>query len=401
MISQLYIENFRSIEKATFDFGRITLLTGSNNSGKSSVMYALQCLQGIRQNPNRPLDALFNLPAINLGGFKDVVHKKDDDKSIILKIKLSDETSFDADYRIRLSKLSSHVFCSIQKPFRFGMGTDVSFPFTGITKHTHLLEIPETDLKLGIEFDGFNFIHRPLDSYQISTKLKNSIDTVFKELNIFGYELEFVPIRRGFFQPSFGRVPLQIDITTEDEIATQISLDFDLQASISHYLEKIANRSFNVRVIPNTAVFFFQTTDKETVFTADLVNEGLGTNQLVTMLAKVLQPNKKFICIDEPEIHLHPSMIEKLVEALVEISCKQDKQFLLSTHSEHFVTCLLSEVVKKNLQPDDLKVYYLTKDQQTTKVEHQAVNADGQIEGGLKNFYESELKNLETFFKIA
>ena len=405
MISQLHIENFRSIEKATFDFGRITLLTGSNNSGKSSVMYALQCLQGIRQNPNRPLDALFNLPAINLGGFKDVVYKKNERTDIVLKITLQGREDYEVVYSINISSTISRTAYFIRRPIETPRDYfTFTFPFSNIgAKKSNLIPLPvDYGIQLCIDFDGFNFsLNQPYFPKPLPSKLKYDLEALLISLNGFHEVIELIPVRRGFIKPSFGRVPLQIDITTEDEIATQISLDLDLQDEISNYLKKITNRSFAVRVIPNTSVFFLRTTDLETGFENELVNEGTGTNQLVTMLAKALQPNKKFICIDEPEIHLHPSMIEKLVEALVEISYKQDKQFLLSTHSEHFVTCLLSEVVKKNLQPDDLKVYYLTKEQQTTKVEHQAVNADGQIEGGLKNFYESELKNLETFFKVT
>jgi predicted ATPase len=401
MISQLHIENFRSIEKATIDLGRITLLTGSNNSGKSSVLYALQCLQGIRQNPNRTLDALFNLPSINLGGFDNVVHKKDITRDIKLKITLKDQDKYEVDYILELSKKISRVGYSIKYPLQFGGIVALSFPYISFDIGSHSTKILNTDIELNIKYDGISLFYEPANSYPIPTELKNNIDKQFQQFNSFAYIIEFVPMSRGFLKPYFGRVPLQEQINSADEVATQISLDFDLQGYISHYLEKIADRRFNVRVIPNTAVFYMQTTDVKTGFTTDLVNEGTGTNQLVTMLAKALQPDKKFICIDEPEIHLHPSMIAKLVEALVEIAYTQDKQFMLSTHSEHFVTCLLAEVVKKNLQPDDLKVYYLTKDDQQTNIEHQTVNADGQIEGGLKNFYEAELSNLETFFKIA
>ena len=144
-----------------------------------------------------------------------------------------------------------------------------------------------------------------------------------------------------------------------------------------------------------------RTKDKNTGFTADLVNEGLGTNQLVTILAKVLQDKNKFICIDEPEIHLHPSIIDKLVSVLIEIAEHEGKQFLVSTHSEHFITSLLNSVAKKEVKNDDVKVYYLTKDGKETKIESQAINAHGQIEGGLKNFYASELDNLKTLFKIT
>ena len=131
------------------------------------------------------------------------------------------------------------------------------------------------------------------------------------------------------------------------------------------------------------------------------MNEGLGTNQLVTILAKIMQKNNKFICIDEPEIHLHPSIIDKLVSVLIEMSEHEDKQFLVSTHSEHFINSLLKNVVEGKIKNDDVRVYFLNKTRKETNTEYQEINSDGQIEGGLKNFYQTELNNLKTFFKIT
>ena len=86
---------------------------------------------------------------------------------------------------------------------------------------------------------------------------------------------------------------------------------------------------------------------------------------------------------------------------MVEIAEQEGKQFLVSTHSEHFITALLNSVIKKESGNEDIKVYYLTKEGKETKAEEQAINKYGQIEGGLKNFYAAELDNLKTLFKIA
>jgi len=55
------LSNFRGIENADIDMAPITVLTGANNSGKSSVMYGLLVLKNIFANPNQPLDSFFNL----------------------------------------------------------------------------------------------------------------------------------------------------------------------------------------------------------------------------------------------------------------------------------------------------------------------------------------------------
>jgi predicted ATPase len=115
----------------------------------------------------------------------------------------------------------------------------------------------------------------------------------------------------------------------------------------------------------------------------------------------IIKINNKFICIDEPEIHLHPTIIDKLVSVLIEMAEHEDKQFLISTHSEHFISSLLKNVVKGNIKNDDVKLYYLNKTRKETHIEFQEINRDGQIKGGLKNFYDTEINNLKTFFKIT
>lgn len=114
-----------------------------------------------------------------------------------------------------------------------------------------------------------------------------------------------------------------------------------------------------------------------------------------------MQKNNKLICIDEPEIHLHPTIIDGLVSVLIEMAKNEDKQFLISTHSEHFINSLLKNVVEGKIKNEEARVYYLNKTRLETKIEYQEINADGQIKGGLKNFYQTELSNLKTFFKIS
>jgi predicted ATPase len=134
---------------------------------------------------------------------------------------------------------------------------------------------------------------------------------------------------------------------------------------------------------------------------ADIVNEGLGTNQLVTMLAKILYQKSQLLCMDEPEIHLHPSIINRFVSSLVEIADLEEKQFLLSTHSEQFLAALLRQVAEGKLAPDDLCVYYLTKDKKgVTQIERQEVNERGQIKGGYKSFLDAEMENLQALFQL-
>lgn len=106
------------------------------------------------------------------------------------------------------------------------------------------------------------------------------------------------------------------------------------------------------------------------------------------------------ICIEEAEIHLHPELMDKLVNVFIEIVKEEEKSFIISTHNEHIVLSLLNKVAQKKINSNDIKIYYFSKYGKRVKIEKQEVNEKGQIKGGLKGFYETELREVKEFFKI-
>ncbi|MFH1004467.1 MAG: AAA family ATPase [Bacteroidota bacterium] len=410
MITNLNIQNFKSLKKAELPLGKITVMIGANNSGKSSFIYSLLALKNTISNPNQSIDACLTLPFINLGGFHQTVFSKDESRNIILEIIASDN-DIEVGYKLSIGKITSFLEIKSIKPFQFNTKLEIAFPYPANKKQSFEFESGNLQVKYdwnGITANILNVstagsIENPADVSQ--TKIINEATAILKrifQLPLIEFaKIDFVPIRRGFSQPYFNPVPLQSQISTESEIASLLANDRDLAGKVTFYLEKIVERTFSVWTTPGTTNFYLQTLDKKNGFTADLVNEGLGTNQLVTILAKIMQKNNKFICIDEPEIHLHPTIIDKLVSVLIEMAENEDKQFLVSTHSEHFITSLLSNVVNGKIKNEEVRVYYLNKTRKETTTEYQEINTDGQIKGGLKNFYQTELDNLSTFFKIT
>ena len=50
--------------------------------------------------------------------------------------------------------------------------------------------------------------------------------------------------------------------------------------------------------------------------------------------------------IEEPEIHLHPKAQAELAEVLTEVALEEDKQVIMTTHSEHITGRLLTLVAE-------------------------------------------------------
>ncbi|OKP65811.1 hypothetical protein BTE77_32560 [Ensifer adhaerens] len=65
----------------------------------------------------------------------------------------------------------------------------------------------------------------------------------------------------------------------------------------------------------------------------DLMAEGSGFLQWLSVYALALDPSVNVILLDEPDAHLHPSLQSQLIDHLFSICEKRSKQLLLATHS--------------------------------------------------------------------
>ncbi|MBC7775158.1 MAG: AAA family ATPase [Phycisphaerae bacterium] len=393
MIKEILIASFRSIDEAILEPGRITVLTGANNSGKSSILYALQVFKNLVTNPSRSVDELLNLGFLNLGGLKECSFMRKGG-GFTLRIELEHKSSIKKSsivkYEIGIDDQGSYLNIGSTGFYEFKGHIDIAFPYP-------LNKVRKITLKshqgATFSWNGVNIVEMNKAAEELYF-LKDAVELPIYTIT----HLEVVPTQRGFTKPIFNTVPLNDQIYTEDEVATLLAIDKDVQAKVAYYFEKITGKRFSISIQPGMGFFYMQVREADGSFSTELVNQGMGMNQIVFLLTKILYGKNRLICIDEPEIHLHPSLIEQFVRVLVEIAKKEDKQFIFSTHSEHWLLSLLAEVNDGNLAADDLKVYYLQKNDQETSVEQQKVMPNGQLEGGLKNFMESQMRLAERFF---
>ena len=92
-IEQLTIENFKCFKtEKTFDFGRITVLTGANSSGKSSI---IQAILAAWQTDNFPANYSLNGDFVNLGDFTEISNNNDPNNIIQISFKVSGHHVFD------------------------------------------------------------------------------------------------------------------------------------------------------------------------------------------------------------------------------------------------------------------------------------------------------------------
>jgi predicted ATPase len=111
----------------------------------------------------------------------------------------------------------------------------------------------------------------------------------------------------------------------------------------------------------------------------------------------MLRVDVSTILIEEPEVHMHPTVIRNFAKALCSCIKEERKQVICTTHSEQFLVALLAAVADGILKPDDIQCYLVTKDRKSTDFKKQEVNKGGQIEGGLRSFMEAQVEDLRRF----
>lgn len=387
MIERIKILNFRSIKEVEIDLSKINVIYGGTATGKSSILYSLIVLRNFVKNPNQPVDGIFNMGFLNLGGFDACVFNHD--PSAEIKIGFS---TGDGEYEISFKKEQGRIK---QKYDQIEMEGSISIPYP-VNKNFQF----EYEQECIIHWNGINSNVTPKQpseqTQQKARELAEKLNSVLKTLD----SVDIVPHRRGFFKPIYSPSQISINPVTEDEVATIIMNNRYLQGKISTDLEKIINRGFGLYYPPGTATAYFQTTDKQTRTPVEIVNDGFGVNQIVYMLAKVHRPEIKTILIEEPEIHLHPSVIRTLVRTMTLISKEEEKQFLIVTHSELFVSSLLTTIAEKLITPDDIKLYLAEKKEKQTILKEQKTNEKGQVEGGLESFVSAEIEDLKILLNI-
>ncbi len=399
---KLTLKNFRSIKEADdLEIAPLTLLYGANGAGKSSLIYGLLTLKNILLNPSQQVDGLFNYSFANLGSYEAVVFNHKVSNKIQIGItthtgpfQVSYQVDFDernAQFSLNLQldeKNKADLLIKITWPYSLNKKATTKFRFAGQN-----YDIQWNGATTQIATD----VNTVVGQVDFNNKILKALNSPAEALR----KLRVVPLKRGFSKPQYSSVSVSPWMATEDEVATYISNNKYLVSKISRYLESIVGRDFRVNYQPGTAIFSLDTNDKQSGVASELVNEGFGVNQIVHFLAICLNPDAEIICVEEPEIHLHPTAIRKLAQALVEIAREDNKRFVISTHSEQFLAALLGMTAQGKLKPSELACYYAKKEGKATVFERQQVNEKGQIEGGLTSFLAGELEDVRAILKLA
>ena len=402
---KLDIKNFRSIKDQSVELAPITVLYGPNGSGKSSLLYALLVMKNVLLSMESQSGDFFNLGFVNLGDRRSVIYDHNVKEVIYLE---TETTSFGCRvmYRMQFAR-GRGVSIDIQvSDGDSSVSAHVEYrsPFTSFESQQEKVTFKGSDLMIAWEGTGGHVV---VDSSSQASgeDVKNArlLQAIINEPIEFVREMCIAPLQMAFSRGelTFTTTDFSLYSTlyfSEDQVGTLLATRNFLQTPVSHYLEDITNRTLRVFSPPGDLNYSIHVADQNTGLETELVNDGYGVNRAAWLLALALHDETKWMCIEEPETHLHPSAIRELVKTFVKIMRNEDKRFLFTTHSEVFALAILSEVARGHLKPEDVAFYLTRKEGKETKFERQEINKHGQIEGGLTSFMEGELEDLAVLY---
>lgn len=132
----------------------------------------------------------------------------------------------------------------------------------------------------------------------------------------------------------------------------------------------------------------------------NLVDVGYGVSQALPIVVNSLrEPEGSTFLLQQPEVHLHPRAQSELASFLALLSKRQDKRFVIETHSDYIVDRIRTDVRTCDyLTPSDVSILYFARDDGGVEVHQLELDEFGNIvnpsEGYRQFFLEEERRVL-------
>jgi energy-coupling factor transporter ATP-binding protein EcfA2 len=93
---------------------------------------------------------------------------------------------------------------------------------------------------------------------------------------------------------------------------------------------------------------------------------GFGISQLLPVIVQALAGRGRTVCVEQPEIHIHPRLQTMLPDLFIEAAERSGNQLVIETHSEHMMLRFLRRLRENRgdgwLTPDRICVLYVDQD---------------------------------------
>ena len=377
MITNLNIHNFKLHKQTQLDIKGLTILTGMNGMGKSTIIQALTLLrQSFLMND---LDIGLNLKGdlCDAGISGELACQSSDEHSLKIKLKFSQQDDL------------AYVF---NYPDNI---MDTLLPGT---------EGNITDKNVLSKYSLFNEYFQYLSAFRFGPQKSHNRDTslvvskkqISKIMGQCEYAVHFLEQYRNM------DIPIkELAITDENDITP----DFRLVIQVERWLRMISpNIKINIEQSGEDFKLKYKFNREENTITEDItaLNTGFGVTYVLPILIAILSAGKdSIILIENPEAHIHPKGQAILMELMAK-AVANGIQIILESHSDHIINGSLVAVNNRLITPEQLSIYYFNREEhQHVAVSYPLeISKNGHIKRPPKGFFDQidiDLKTLTGF----
>ena len=354
MIKSIRLKNFFSFAFQEINFGNLNALVGINGSGKSNMIKALQILKAVINDGD-----ISNLFINQWGGFDAVMFMGNTNPDAAIQI----EYEFNHDvlgqygyhfrepvfYRLRFHKVASSQNYYLCEGFHTkSENGKINYRYMQIDNGSGFVKEGRGGEQQLVNYELDNpsesIMSQLVDKdryYQIYT-LREAI----KDIAIYSYfnTTSTSPIRKPVLPGFTNR--LAKDGSNLPQVLNAIKVtDKQSYAKISDALTAVNPnfRGFDFNFLGTSIELLLDEVGLNRAIHVTHISD--GTLRYLCLLAIVFNPRRgRLVCIDEPEVGLHPDMLSELMQAIIDNSGAT--QFIISTHSSLLLNQLpLSDVI--------------------------------------------------------
>ena len=411
-LQKITLENFKCFQSETgIDFGKLTLLTGANSSGKSSILYSIL---GAIQSEEFPFQFSTNGKYVNMGDFNEIVYNHNKGKKIKLTYTFVNETVHNIETlweenpknklpQLSELKISSNYLNLLMKyknkkytvDFEYNPENDPQNKLKSPDDYIRILtRLPEEIIQprtiMGLEIDDHpSNQEEKIKLYQIIGNMLNLFRSFDNNLNFIS-SFRLHP-DRGYFETSKKNVKVGSDgkgyldqiVAWETNEPEKVNELLSILKNL-HLLYDIKSKRSN-----GGKYDLLVKMKEDSIFTS-LYDVGFGISQFLPIIVADMQlPNSSTLFVAQPEIHLHPSVQSSFGDYLFSQIKKSDKKYVIETHSEYLLNKIRLGIVKGDINESDVKVLFVDNEGIEAVIHEIRLNKNGQILDAPENFFKT------------
>lgn len=437
MLERLFARNFKSWRTLDIKLGRVTGLFGTNSSGKSSLLQFLLLLKQTKNATDRGLVLDFggSTQMVNLGSYKDVIFSHNVEARLEWDVtwSLPQKSSISDPTKKRTNILASDSFLSIKSnsylqgqlltadflEYRFGgFKFSIAPKKAGATEFELAADCPkESDFRFVRNKQRAWALPGPIKTHlfpdQAKTYFQNadflslfesSYESMMDSIYYLGPLREYP--RREY--PWSGTRPMDVGLRGERTIEAILSattrqetrnLSYKsrhkpFQEMIAYWLKQLGLiHEFRIDEIGSGANLYRAVVRRDSKSSEVLLTDvGFGVSQILPALVLLYYvPEGSTVLMEQPEIHLHPSVQSGLADVILTVAKTRNLQVIVESHSEHLLRRFQRRVAENYYSNEDIKAYFCNIVGGESKLLDLEIDLFGEIRNWPPSFFGDEM----------